>query len=323
MYIHRTASDFLTEDQTWNHVLETTSNINFGVHCALFRGFTPQLKTCSSGTATTAYGFEMLLATPLSLVYYTWKEKNPPTVETIDASLMILSSLRPGQQDILRYDYSLLEKNRPQDTLIFAVRASLLSYISAKLALPGQIPIPRLPCAMSYLYCVLNENIFTGWPLIGSERITAFLLPHSSGIDIEEGWNMALIAAEARICSYSDDGRQIINLERWEDEFRMWLATLKPFLEYGANPSTKVNISNSKLRRRLWGGRSTCSAINIRTYLAKTCPVEAAEVEALPTRGRTWRYRLGFSKLNASIARPKVDWTQFPGRTWWKDWRYI
>jgi hypothetical protein len=53
----------------------------------------------------------MLLATPLSLAYYAGKEKDPPAIETIDASFMILSSLRPGQQDILRYDYSLLEKN--------------------------------------------------------------------------------------------------------------------------------------------------------------------------------------------------------------------
>jgi hypothetical protein len=127
---------------------------------------------------------------------------------------------------------------------------------------------------MSYLYCVLNENIFTGWPLISSERIAAFLLPHSSGIDIEEGWNMALIAAEARICSYSEDGRQIVNPERLEDEFRMWLATLKLFLEYGANPTTKVKISNSKLRQRLWGGRSTCSAIDIQHTSPKRVQME-------------------------------------------------
>ncbi len=97
MYIHRTASDFLAEDQTWNQILEqpgTTSNINFGVHRALFRGFTLQLKACSSGTATTTDGFEMLLATPLSLAYFAGSEKDLPSVEIIDASLMILSSLR-------------------------------------------------------------------------------------------------------------------------------------------------------------------------------------------------------------------------------------
>ena len=97
----------------------------------------------------------------------------------------------------------------------------------------------------------------------------------------------------------------------------MWLAILKLFLEYDANPP--IHLKQSKIIGRQRDG-SNVSAIDIITHFAKTSLDKAVEVKALLTKGRIWRHRLSFSKLNASKTRLKLDWTQYPERAWWKDY---
>ncbi len=316
-YIHRTASDFLVGEQASSKITEITFNISFGAYGALLRGFTLQLKTCPYKLIGDDFDSELwietplsLVGTPLSLAYYAEKEKVPPTVEAIDATLQVLSSLIPTCRDISKYGYSFLEEKWPQDTLILAIRASLLFYLSAKFAQPARVPRP--PCGKSYLYHAISKGNIDSRPLISSECVIAFLLPHSSSTDIEEGWEMALMATENRIYCQCRGGLVA------DDEFKMWLGILKLFLKCGANPTTEVKLSRSPANWRSWRDGTTCSVTDMVTELSKFCPVEAAEVQALLTKGRIWRHRLGFSKIDASKARSKLDWTQYPERTWWK-----
>jgi hypothetical protein len=189
-YVHRTAADFLAEAQT---SLPTNSSIEFGPNSALLRGYISQLKSHSIRITRDIIQLEERIGTILSLAYVVEKENAPLSVECIDDILTTLFRYVPAPpQKAHRANSSPIENYWPREKLIWAVRASLFRYLTVKLGLPQQLP--RSPCGRSYLYYALSAehehvNVHRECispTLVSSERIIAFLLPHSSRTDIEE-----------------------------------------------------------------------------------------------------------------------------------------
>jgi hypothetical protein len=303
-YIHRTASDFLDGEYASNKISEATSNINFRTYGALLRGFTLQLNSFLPSTARSYHGYCRLVATILNLAYHAEAENIPPTIQELDEGLMVLSHFRHTKEFSVG-SYDTLRREWLADNLILAVRASLFRYLSVKLDLPSQVPIPRSPCGRSYLYYALESNFLSS--TISSERVIAFLLPHSSHSDIKEGWEMALEKAGEHFPKNAPPKSLDLPANQ-VDESKMWLAILKLFLEYGASTTEKVKMKPG----------STWSMTEFLAPLGDVYPDEVAQILVSLTRGRAWRHRFGLSKLSTLTVRPKMDWDQYPERTWWK-----
>jgi hypothetical protein len=141
---------------------------------------------------------------------------------------------------------------------------------------------------------------------ISSERIVAFLLPHSSREDIQEGWERALYW----VLTQSTFTLESVDLSK------MWLTVLELFLAYGADPSTvtKQNLRSTSAKERDW------SVEEVVTLLAGNHIDQGTRVLSLIPKKEKWWHRLGISKppVHTKESTLKLDWQLFPERTWWK-----
>jgi hypothetical protein len=160
--------------------------------------------------------------------------------------------------------------------------------------------------------------------LVSSERIIAFLLPHSSRTDIEESWERVLFYAARYVGGYE----QYVTRSNRDDIGKMLLAILQLFLEFGADPSTKTRGPNT-----LYGGdgylvdkyiaprgvKQEWDVESILRCLAEDHPIKVGRVRsAIMKRQKRWP-RFGFFKHTTRVKQPNVDWKQYPERTWWKE----
>ncbi|KAH8786794.1 hypothetical protein F5882DRAFT_326431 [Hyaloscypha sp. PMI_1271] len=336
-YIHRTAADFLVEAQT---SLPTNSSIDFGPNINLLRGYISQLRSHRVSTRVQIFEPEGRLGTILSLAYIVEKENAPLSVEYIDDMLTTL--LRhlpvPHQKKKARLaNPGFIENLWPREKLVLAVRASLFRYLTVKLGLPKQLP--RSTCGRSYLYYALSaeehdvDNHYgipgeTTEPLVSSERIIAFLLPHSSRTDIKESWERVLFYAARHVEEYE---RYVMRSTR-DDIGKMLLAILQLFLEFGAHPSTKTR----RQKRIMCGGDGFLfenykepnlveqpefpewDVERILHFLAGDHPIEVGRVRSVIMKRQRRLPQFGFFKHTAHVKQSNVDWQQYPERTWWK-----
>jgi hypothetical protein len=332
-YIHRTAADFLVEAQT---SLPTNSIIDFGPNIALLRGYISQLKSHRVSTPKNRIELEGRIGTTLSLAYIIEKENAPLSVECIDDILTTLLQhlpVPPQKKKARLVNPDSFENIWPREKLVLAVRASLFRYLTVKLGLPKQLP--RSTCGRSYLYCALSTEhdvvIHHGGntePLVSSERIIAFLLPHSSRTDIKESWEKVLLYAACHVDKYE---RYVMRSKR-DDIGKMLLAILQLFLEFGADPSTKTR----RQKRPMYGGDVILvedhkesnlveqsefpewDVERILLFLAGDHPIEVGRVRSVIMKRQRRLPRFSFFKHTAHVKQPNVDWQQYPERTWWK-----
>jgi hypothetical protein len=325
-YVHRTAADFLVEAQT---SLPTNSSIEFRPNSALLQGYISQLKSHSISIVRSISQLEEHIGTILSLAYIVEKENAPLSVECIDDILTTLFRYVPvPSQRAHRANYGSIENYWPREKIIWAVRASLFRYLTVKLGLPKQLP--RSPCGRSYLYYALgaeHERVndrheeYISASFISSERIIAFLLPHSSRTDIKESWERFLFYA----AGYVDEYGPYIVRSKLDDIEKMLLATLQLFLEFGADPSTKTRKKNFfggdgvlvEIYDNWPGGQSKWDVERVLCFLAEDHPIEVGRIRSVIKRQRRWP-RFGFLKHTTRVKQPNVDWQQYPERTWWK-----
>jgi hypothetical protein len=333
-YIHRTAADFLVEAQT---SLPTNSSIDFGPNIALLRGYISKLKSHHMSTPKSTIELEGRIGTILSLAYIVEKENAPLSVECIDDMLTTLLRHLPvplqKKKDRLANTVS-IENLWPREKLVLAVRASLFRYLTVKLGLPMQLP--RSTCGKSYLYYALSAghdaDIYyddVTKLLVSSERIIAFLLPHSSRADIKESWERVLFYAARHV----DEYERYFMRSRRDDKGKMLLAILQLFLEFGADPSTKTR----RIKHRVYDGSNgflfekftepslveqpefpEWDVERILHFLAGDHPIEVGRVRSVIMKRRRRLPRFGFFKHTAHVKQPNVDWQQYPERTWWK-----
>jgi hypothetical protein len=328
-YIHRTAFDFLSEDQTYGGILAATSSIKFGAHSALLRGYISLLKSCSTKIGIGPWQLKGLISTPMSLAYSAEKEAVPPTIEFLDETLSELSRHSPLTGQGIGKSQTIFSSSEwfwPQDTLVWAIRCSLFRYVSVKLGLPCQIP--RSPCGRSYLCYALGVEGESGKTIIGSERTIAFLLPYSSKSDVEEGWKRALCCVGRHARKVRRQRLSSLHPDRQarDDMTEMWLVVLKLFLEYGADPAATIPGWKEDDRSEvLFEGESyksrddsDWSVKKIVGVLGRSHPIEAAKVQTLIAQSKTWWPQLGLFKHYASMELPNLEWQQYPERTWWK-----
>jgi hypothetical protein len=333
-YIHRTAADFLVEAQT---SLPTNSIIDFGPNITLLRGYVSQLKSHRVSTPDNKMKLERRIGAILSLAYIVEKENAPLSVECIDDILTTL--LRhlpvPTQKKKARLaNPESIENFLPREKLVLAVRASLFRYLTVKLGLPKQIP--RSTCGRSCLYYALSAghdaDIYyddVTKLLVSSERIIAFLLPHSSRTDIKESWERVLFYAARHV----DEYERYVMRSRRDDKGKMLLAILQLFLEFGADPSTKTR----RIKHMVYDGgdgflveKFTEPSLveqpefpewdveRILHFLAGDHPIEVGRVRSVIMKRQRRLPRFSFFKHTAHVKQPNVDWQQYPERTWWK-----
>jgi hypothetical protein len=303
----------------------------------LLRGYISQFKSHRVSTPVSEVELEGRIGTILSLAYIVEQENALLSVECIDDMLATL--LRhlpvPLQKKKARLANPVsIENLWPREKLVLAVRASLFRYLTVKLGLPKQLP--RSKCGRSYLYYALSAeeqdvDIHYGEntkPLVSSERIIAFLLPHSSRTDIKESWERVLVYAARHVDQYE----QYVMRSRRDDIGKMLLAILQLFLEFGADPSTKTRSQ----KRMMYGGDDflveDCKEPSlveqpeflewdverILHFLAGDHPIEVGRVRSVIMKRQRRLPRFGFFKHTAHVKQPNVDWQQYPERTWWK-----
>jgi len=278
------------------------------------------------------------IGTILSLVYIVEKENAPLSVECIDDILTTLLRhlpVSPQKKKAGLANLGSFENLWPREKLVLAVRASLFRYLTVKLGLPNQLP--RSTCGRSYLYYALSAGehdvVFhygeNTKPLLSSERIIAFLLPHSSQTDIKESWERVLFYAARHVDEYE---RYVVRSRR-DDKGKMLLAILQLFLEFGADPSTKMR----RIKHMAYDGgvrflveRFTEPILveqpefpewdleRILHFLAGDHPIEVGRVRSVIMKRQRRLPRFGFFKHTAHVKQPDVDWQQYPERTWWK-----
>lgn len=325
-YVHRTAADFLVEAQTR---FPTNSSIDFGPNSTLLRGYISQLKSHRVSIARYDSELDMRIGTILSLAYIVEKENAPLSVEYVDDFLTTLFRHVPvPSRKAHLANSSVIEHFWPRVKLIWDVRASLFRYLTVKLGLPKQLP--RSPCGRSYLYYALSaehEHVnahkkkYLNATLMSSERIVAFLLPHSNRTDIKESWERVLFHA----ARYVDDYERYFMRSTRDDIGKMLLATLQLFLEFGADPSTKTRKKNLyggdgvlvKMYNNWPVGQSKWDVERVLCFLAEDHPIEVGRMRSVIKRQRRWP-RFGFLKHTTRVKQPNVDWQQYPERTWWK-----
>ena len=233
-FIHRTAKDFL--DTIRDSLLQLTLGTNFNAYTSLFRSCIIQLKTYYPLPAC-AGDFETLLSKPMALAHFAEKEQHKPTIELIDEFAKVLSLIRPNLMEPSHR--KMLEENWPMDFLVIAVRSSLFSYLTRKFNLPSQIP--KSPCGHSYLYYALKKSSIKR--VIISEETIQFLLKYSSREDIAEGWKTLLNFIFDRVIE-SDSIQRGQKAE--VHDAHLLLATMRLFLEYGADPNDQKMDANKE-----------------------------------------------------------------------------
>lgn len=279
-YLHRTAKDFLDNDQILVNIQQATAGTDFSVWSSLLKSHLLRLKTCESPKHK-SHEFETVLEMPMEIAYAAQEERNTSNVRLLDDLGRSLSRLRPVPADFINPEhafdvYEHFDKSWPDDFLTLATRYSLSTYLAVKLTMPNAEP--RCKGGHSYLFYALHGIQFTA---IVSEHTADLLLQYSSRVDIKEGWTYALEYIAKRKARYLPDG----------DAALTWINILKLFLEYGADPGLRVM---GRGQRR--GESEEYSVSDVLDLISEDHPKAAAEVYRMVNRRRQFLYWAGLSR---------------------------
>jgi hypothetical protein len=149
--------------------------------------------------------------------------------------------------------------------------------------------------------------------LMSSERIIAFLLPHSSRTGIKESWERVLYYA----AGYVDEYERYVMRSKRDDIGKILLAILQLFLGFGADPSTKTRRKNTgydgdgflvERYKDLRVEQPEWDVERILRFLAGDHPIEVGRVRsATMKRQRRWP-RFGFFKHTIRVKQVISYW---------------
>ncbi|KAE8446759.1 hypothetical protein EG329_011664 [Mollisiaceae sp. DMI_Dod_QoI] len=283
-YLHRTAKDFLDNDQILANIQRATTGTNFSVYSSLLKSSLLWLKICRSPSQRIRY-FRPRLELPMEIAYAAQEESNTSNVELLDELGASISRLRPVKADFLDPKYSIMTYERfdeswPDNFLFLASRFSLSTYLAVKLVMPNTKT--GREGAHSYLFHALHRQFFVPPDFTGilSEHTVDLLLQYSSRADIKEGW----------ICALNYIVNAHTSLLRHGDAALMLIKIFKLFLDYGADPGLRV-MGNERS-----DGPREYSVSDVLDRISAYHPEAAAEVYRMVNRRSRFLYRAGLSR---------------------------